>query len=51
MDIENRQEHIFVGRQEEMPVLQTALNDALSGQGRLLMLAGEPGKNRVSTYP
>ena len=35
--------NIFVGRQQEMAVLETALNDAISGQGRLVMLAGEPG--------
>jgi hypothetical protein len=34
---------IFVGRQREMDQLKTALEDALSGQGRLVMLAGEPG--------
>jgi predicted ATPase len=33
----------FVGRQREMGELKTALEDALSGQGRLVMLAGEPG--------
>ena len=50
MASERRKEHIFVGRQQEMAVLQTALNDALSGQGRLLMLAGEPGigKTRIA---
>ncbi|HLF05323.1 MAG TPA: AAA family ATPase [Dehalococcoidia bacterium] len=34
---------IFVGRQREMAALTAALEDALSGQGRLVMLAGEPG--------
>ncbi len=34
---------VFVGRQQEMAVLERALNDALSGHGRLVMLAGEPG--------
>ena len=40
---------VFVGRQQEMAVLERALNDALSGRGRLVMLAGEPGigKTRV----
>jgi predicted ATPase len=33
----------FVGRQREMGELKTPLEDALSGQGRLVMLAGEPG--------
>ena len=33
----------FVGRQREMGELTAALEDALSGRGRLVMLAGEPG--------
>ena len=32
----------FVGRQREMGELKVALDDALSGQGRLVMLVGEP---------
>ena len=40
---------IFVGRQREMAELTTALNDALSGQGRLVMLAGEPGIGKTRT--
>jgi hypothetical protein len=31
----------FVGRQREMSELKAALEDALSGQGRLVMLAGQ----------
>lgn len=40
----------FVGRQQEMAVLERALDDAFSGSGRLVMLAGEPGigKTRLS---
>ena len=34
---------IFVGRQREMAELTSALDNALSGQGQLVMLAGEPG--------
>ena len=34
---------IFVGRQVEMERLTGALDDTLSGRGRLVMLAGEPG--------
>ena len=34
---------IFVGRQREMETLTAALDDALSGSGRMVMLAGEPG--------
>lgn len=33
----------FVGRQQEMAVLETALDDALSGRGQIVMIAGEPG--------
>jgi DNA-binding CsgD family transcriptional regulator len=40
---------IFVGRQHEMDALQTALDDALSGQGRLVMLGGEPGIGKTRT--
>jgi len=40
---------IFVGRQTEMAELTLALNDALSGQGRLIMLAGEPGIGKTRT--
>ena len=42
--------HVFVGRQRKMAELTAALDDALSGQGRLVMLAGEPaiGKTRTA---
>lgn len=33
----------FVGRQSEMKALTAALDDAMSGRGRVVMLAGEPG--------
>lgn len=41
---------VFVGRQREMAELRAALDDALSGDGRLVMLAGEPGigKTRIA---
>jgi hypothetical protein len=39
----------FVGRQREMDELQSALDDARSGQGRLVMLAGEPGIGKTRT--
>lgn len=40
----------FVGRQSEVGELVSALDDASSGQGRLVMLVGEPGigKSRTS---
>jgi len=34
---------VFVGRDREMAELKTALDDALSGQGKVVLLAGEPG--------
>ena len=39
----------FVGRQQELGELKTALDDALSGRGRLVMLAGEPGIGKTRT--
>jgi tetratricopeptide (TPR) repeat protein len=39
----------FVGRQPEMAELQTALEDVLSGGGRLVMLVGEPGIGKSRT--
>jgi len=41
---------VFVGRQREMAVLNAALDDAMAGQGRLVMPAGEPGigKTRIA---
>lgn len=40
----------FIGRQEELVILTNALDDAISGQGRIVMLAGEPGigKTRIA---
>ena len=40
---------VFVGRQREMAELRSALDDALSGQGRLFMLVGEPGIGKTRT--
>ncbi len=34
---------VFVGREEETQQIRSALDRALSGQGNLLLLAGEPG--------
>ena len=34
---------VFVGRQREMGELKAALEDALSGRGRMVTLVGEPG--------
>jgi DNA-binding CsgD family transcriptional regulator/tetratricopeptide (TPR) repeat protein len=39
----------FVGRQREMGKLKAILEDALSGQGQLLMLVGEPGIGKTRT--
>ncbi len=40
---------VFVGRQREMAELTVALNDALAGNGRLVMLVGEPGIGKTRT--
>ncbi|MFQ6027163.1 MAG: protein kinase, partial [Dehalococcoidia bacterium] len=41
---------VFVGRQKELTELKAALDGALTGQGRLVMLMGEPGigKTRIA---
>ncbi len=39
----------FVGRHREMAELRTALDDAIAGQGRIVMLAGEPGIGKTRT--
>ncbi|MFB3119655.1 MAG: AAA family ATPase [Stenotrophomonas maltophilia] len=39
----------FVGRQREMARLKAALEEAFSGRGRLVMLAGEPGIGKTRT--
>ena len=39
----------FVGRQPEMAQLTDALDEAVSGQGRLAMLVGEPGIGKTRT--
>ncbi len=39
----------FVGRRQELAALKAALDDAISGQGRLVMLAGEPGIGKSRT--
>ncbi len=38
---------VFVGREQEIKELRAALNDALSGRSRLLMLVGEPGSGKT----
>ena len=40
---------VFVGRQTEMAELTATLDAALTGQGRLIMLAGEPGIGKTRT--
>ena len=40
---------VFVGRQQEMGDLKAALEDALSGRGRLVTLVGEPGIGKTRT--
>ena len=40
---------MFVGRKREMAELTSVLEDAMSGRGRLVMLAGEPGIGKTRT--
>jgi len=40
---------VFVGRNQEMGELKAALEDALSGRGRLVTLVGEPGIGKTRT--
>ena len=40
---------VFVGRQKEMGELKAALEEALGGHGRLVMLVGEPGIGKTRT--
>jgi tetratricopeptide (TPR) repeat protein len=40
---------VFVGRQKETGELRAALEEALSGHGKLLMLVGEPGIGKTRT--
>ena len=40
---------VFVGRQREMGELKAALEEALAGRGRLVMLVGEPGIGKTRT--
>ena len=44
-----RSQQLFVGRQHEIAELTAALEDALAGQGRLVMLVGEPGIGKTRT--
>ena len=39
----------FVGRRQELAALKAALDEALSGQGRLALLVGEPGIGKTRT--
>ena len=39
----------FVGRQRELGELTSALDDAIAGRGRLVMLVGEPGIGKTRT--
>jgi class 3 adenylate cyclase/tetratricopeptide (TPR) repeat protein len=46
---EARVESVFVGREAELDRLDAALEDALAGQGRLVLVAGEPGIGKTRT--
>ncbi len=40
---------VFVGREHELEEMRTMLDDALHGQGRLLLLTGDPGIGKTRT--
>jgi class 3 adenylate cyclase len=40
---------VFVGREEQLATLHRALEDTLSGKGRVLLLVGEPGIGKTRT--
>ena len=40
---------VFVGREPELDEMRTMLEDALGGQGRLLLLTGDPGIGKTRT--
>ncbi|MEA2432338.1 MAG: eukaryotic-like serine/threonine-protein kinase, partial [Thermoleophilaceae bacterium] len=42
-------EGVFVGREQEVERLRTALEDAFEGRGHLMMLVGEPGIGKTRT--
>ncbi len=44
-----RERSAFVGREQAMEVLRTALADATRGHGRLVLLVGEPGIGKTRT--
>ena len=41
--VERRVADVFVGRERELAALLEALDDAVSGRGRLVLIGGEPG--------
>ncbi len=45
----NSSDAVFIGRHREITDLKAALGDALSGHGRLVMLAGQPGIGKTRT--
>ncbi|HIM80036.1 MAG TPA: hypothetical protein EYM54_08050 [Dehalococcoidia bacterium] len=40
---------VFIGRQTELAELEANVAEAVAGQGRLVMLAGEPGIGKTRT--
>ena len=49
MTVSGQTSNHFVGRHPEMVQLGAALDDALAGRGRLVLLAGEPGIGKTRT--
>src|SRR5687767_14831282 len=40
---------IFVGREQDLALLRTSLEQAIGGEGRIVSLAGEPGIGKTRT--
>ena len=44
----NRSDHLFIGRERELGELRAAFDDAVNGNGRLVMVVGEPGIGKTA---
>lgn len=47
--MQEQDERLFIGRQREIDALRAALEQAIAGQARVVLLAGEPGIGKTRT--